>query len=70
MCDLIPSLSEILLSGFEPSLNELEPYLSRFIEERDDINENVQMTGCLSQCFKDTPGFAANHAENFFKSFA
>ena len=30
----------------------------------------MQMTGCLSQCFKWSPGYAANHAEELFKSLA
>jgi len=28
------------------------------------------MTGCLSQCFKWSPGYAANHAEELFRSLA
>ena len=42
----------------------------KYLEEREDINDNVQMTGTLSQCFKHCPGYAANHAEEIFKSLA
>ena len=28
------------------------------------------MVGCLSQCFKDVPGFAQTHADSFFKSLS
>ncbi len=42
----------------------------KFLEEREDINDNVQMTGCLSQCFKFIPGYVNAHAEELFKSLA
>lgn len=40
----------------------------RFLEEREDINDNIQMTGCLSQCFKYIPGYVNTHTEQLFKS--
>lgn len=42
----------------------------KFLEEREDVNDNVQMTGCLSQCFKLVPGYAEAHTEELFKSLA
>lgn len=34
------------------------------------MNDNVQMTGCLSQCFKWVPGYPAAHTEELFRSLA
>lgn len=42
----------------------------KYLEEREDINDNIQMTGTLSQCFKHCPGYAANHPEEIFRSLA
>jgi len=42
----------------------------KFLEEREDINDNIQMTGCLSQCFKYIPGYVNAHTEELFKSLA
>jgi hypothetical protein len=42
----------------------------KYLEEREEINDNVQMTGCLSQCFKWAPGYAANHADELFQSLS
>lgn len=44
--------------------------MMKYLEEREDINDNVQMTGCLSQCFKWAPGYAANFADEIFRSLA
>lgn len=35
--------------------------MMKFLEEREELNDNVQMTGCLSQCFKYVPGYVAAH---------
>ncbi len=35
----------------------------KFLEEREDVNDNVQMTGCLSQCMKHIPGYTASKHE-------
>jgi hypothetical protein len=64
---LIPTLCEKLQGGFEPGLNELEFYLMTFIQERENIHDNVQMAGCLSQVFKEVPGFTRNFGNEFFK---
>ena len=42
----------------------------KFIEEREDINDNVQMAGCLYQCFKHIPGYVNAHTEELFRSLA
>jgi hypothetical protein len=39
-----------------------------YLEEREEINDNIQMTGCLSQCFKNTPGYVAAYTEELFLS--
>lgn len=40
----------------------------KFLEERDDINDNIQMAGCISQCIKHVPSFFDNHAHDIFQS--
>jgi len=42
----------------------------RYLEEREELNDNVQMTGTLSQCFKFCPGYAANHAKELFQALS
>ena len=32
VCDLIPTLAEVLGAGFEPTLHELHPYMMKFLE--------------------------------------
>ena len=44
--------------------------MCKFLEERENINDNVQMAGCLSQCFKYVPAFFSAHHEEFFKSLS
>lgn len=68
--DLIPTLSDVLQGAFLPYLNEIYPYMSKFLEERENINENVQMTGCIAQCIKNVPSFFDNRAEELFQSLA
>ena len=68
VCSLIPTIAETLLAGFESTLHELHPYMMQFLEEREDINDNVQMAGCLSQVFKWVPTYVPLHAEELFLS--
>jgi hypothetical protein len=42
--------------------------MSKFLEERDNINDNVQMVGCISQCIKNVPSFFSNYAEELFQN--
>ena len=42
----------------------------KYLEEREDINDNIQMTGCLAQCFKWSPGYAPNHSQEIFNYFS
>lgn len=42
--------------------------MSKFLEERENINDNVQMVGCISQCIKNVPSFYSNYAEELFQS--
>lgn len=44
--------------------------MSKFLEEREDLNDNIQMAGCLSQCFKFIPAFFEAHAQDLFQSLA
>lgn len=42
----------------------------KYLEVREEIIDNIQMTGCISQCVKFIPGYTTARAQELFRSLA